>query len=84
MPAGECLDAAGVAVGQHDVPALLDMNAVDLPGTGQDSDLGFQEQGFGGPGQGAEAIDHLLAQVGKMVERAQPAQPAIELELDSR
>ena len=43
---------AGVAVGQDDVLALLDVNAVELPGTGQNADLGFDQQGFRRRGAG--------------------------------
>ena len=74
---------ARVAVGEHDIFALLDVNAFQLPGAGHDANLGLDQQVLGGAGQGAEAVDHLLAKVGKMIERAQAAQPAIELELDA-
>ncbi len=44
------------------------MDAVELPGAGQDADLGLGEQVLGLAGQRAEAVDQLLAEVGEMVE----------------
>ena len=73
MPPRQGFDPGTVAIGQNDVLPLFDVNSLELPRAGHDADLGFDEQVFGWAGQGPEPVDHLLAEVGKVVERAQPA-----------
>ena len=52
VAAGEGFDAGCVAVGENDVFAPFDVDAVELPGARKDPDLGLDQQVLGGAGSG--------------------------------
>ena len=81
MPPRQGFDALGIAVAENHV-FPLQVNALELPVTRQDPQLGLRQQVFRGLRQGSEAVAQLLAEIGQVIETSEPGQPAVELDLD--